>query len=203
MNNIIEKLRWITGASLLAGALGIGVVGITIASSDNANRDHEAYYESDHDNDDKGDHLRGSTAPAPDLYVDECGACHLAYPAALLPERSWSALMSGLDNHFGDNAELDDETRAEITAYLARFAAGHGGGRTARRMLQGLDGKTPLRITELPYFVREHDEVPARLVRDNPEVGSFSQCDTCHRDAAKGLFDEDTVDIPGYGRWDD
>jgi hypothetical protein len=36
------------------------------------------------------------------------------------------------------------------------------------------------RITETPYFIRKHHRVPARLVTDNPEVGSFSQCNRCH-----------------------
>ena len=200
MSSITEKLRWVAGASLLAGALGVGAIGITAASSDNANRNHDGRYRSADDDD---DYRRGSGAPKFDPYADECGACHLAYPAGLLPERSWRAIMAGLDDHFGDNAELDEATRIEISDYLSRFAADQGGAQRGRRMLRGLDGETPLRITELPYFVREHDEVPARLVRDNPDVGSFSQCDACHRDASRGLFDEDTVDIPGHGRWDD
>jgi hypothetical protein len=62
---------------------------------------------------------------------------------------------------------------------------------------------TPIRITELPYFTRKHREVPERMVSGNPDVGSFTQCDACHKDAAKGKFDEDTVVIPGFGRWDD
>ena len=41
------------------------------------------------------------------------------------------------------------------------------------------------------------------MVADNAEVGSFSSCEKCHKDAARGLFDEDLVDIPGFGRWDD
>ena len=41
------------------------------------------------------------------VYKEECGSCHMAYPPGLLPARSWTKVMSGLDNHFGDNAELD------------------------------------------------------------------------------------------------
>ena len=61
----------------------------------------------------------------------------------------------------------------------------------------------PLRITELPYFVHEHDEIPARLIADNDKVESLSQCNACHRGAERGQFDEDDVVIPGFGRWDD
>ena len=48
-----------------------------------------------------------------------------------------------------------------------------------------------------------HDEIPPRMVKDNPEVGSFSQCNSCHRGAAEGVYNEHQVSIPGYGRWED
>jgi hypothetical protein len=41
------------------------------------------------------------------------------------------------------------------------------------------------------------------MVTGNPEVVSFSRCETCHRGAEQGDFDEHGVRIPGYGRWDD
>ncbi|MBT6616074.1 MAG: cytochrome C, partial [Deltaproteobacteria bacterium] len=31
----------------------------------------------------------------------------------------------------------------------------------------------------------------------------LSNCTSCHKEAEKGIFDDDTVLIPGYGRWDD
>ncbi len=54
-----------------------------------------------------------------------------------------------------------------------------------------------------PYFRREHDEIPPRLVRNNEEVGSFSNCQACHRNAETGIYNEHQVVIPGVGRWDD
>ena len=71
-------------------------------------------------------------------------------------------------------------------------------------MLQNNNAKQPLmRITETSYFKKEHDEIPPKMVKDNPEVGSFSRCDACHTRAADASFDEDEVRIPGYGRWED
>ena len=37
----------------------------------------------------------------------ECGSCHVAYPAQLLPATSWQRLMKGLDKHFGTDASVD------------------------------------------------------------------------------------------------
>ena len=117
---------------------------------------------------------------------------------------AWQRIMGSLDDHFGENAELDPATTAELSDYLVSAAAGADGAWIARKLQRGMDaGNPPLRITELPYFKHEHDEVPARLVRDNPKVGSFSRCEACHQDAERGMFDEHKVSIAGYGRWDD
>ncbi|RME83879.1 MAG: hypothetical protein D6771_05205 [Zetaproteobacteria bacterium] len=49
-------------------------------------------------------------------YQEACGECHFAYFPGLLPARSWKRLMEpkNLENHFGENAELDEEDRRYI-----------------------------------------------------------------------------------------
>jgi hypothetical protein len=165
----------------LIGLALLAVAGLVMGSS------------SEHDEDGEHGYRSSLRAPAFEPYQTECGSCHLAYPPGLLPARSWEALMDGLADHFGDNAELPAADAAAIRDYLV----GHAGDRRVR------GDRTPLRITETRYFRHKHDEVPPRLVRDNPEVGSFSNCQACHRKAEAGSFDEHTVNIPGYGRWDD
>ena len=64
-------------------------------------------------------------------------------------------------------------------------------------------GPWPLRITELRGFKSEHNEIPQRFIQGNDKIGSLSQCDSCHKDAQRGYFDEDRIVIPGFGRWDD
>lgn len=134
-------------------------------------------------------------------YTQECASCHMAYPAWLLPAESWSALMNGLEDHFGENAELDVETRNHIENYLVKSTTSlHG---NYRKMLRNAESEAPLRITELPYFRRKHHEIPSRYIQGNAKVSSLSQCNACHRRAEQGDFDEDDVVIPGVGRWDD
>ncbi|MCF6280622.1 MAG: diheme cytochrome c [Candidatus Polarisedimenticolaceae bacterium] len=138
------------------------------------------------------------------LYLDECGSCHFAYQPGLLPIASWEKIMSSLDNHFGENAELADEERAQIRNYLLDSAAGRTNRKISVKFIRSLrDGQVPLRISEIPYFIHEHDELSRKMVQDNPEVKSFSRCDACHSDADKGIFDEDAINIPGFGRWED
>lgn len=136
-----------------------------------------------------------------EIYQAECGSCHMAYPAQLLPTDSWVRMMGALGDHFGENAELDDKSAQQIGDFLIQTSRPVDG--QYRRMLRNLDGQTPLRITELPYFRHEHNEIPSRLIQGNDKVGSLSQCDACHRGAGKGWFDEDNVVIPGVGRWHD
>jgi hypothetical protein len=124
------------------------------------------------------------------LTLKECGGCHLAFPPAMLPAASWRKLMAGLDDHFGDDASLDADTAAQITRYLVANA-GDGGARHSARLLRGLGADAaPLRITELPRWVREHDEVPRREWTSK-EVGSKANCAACHADAEKGYFEDD------------
>ena len=118
-------------------------------------------------------------------WKSECGSCHVAYPPQLLPASSWRAVMSGLDKHFGSDASLDQQTFAEVGAFLEKNA---GRERAA-------SGKPVLRITETNWFVREHDEV-SRAVWTSPKVKSPSNCTACHRGADSGDFGEHSVRIP-------
>ena len=148
--------------------------------------------------------LNSVTAINNPAYKEECGSCHLAYPSGLLPARSWEKVMHGLENHFGDNAELDTETQQSITSFLLTNSADKSGYRHSKKINRSIKlNQTPIRITKTPYFIHEHDEIPSRYVKSNPKVGSFSQCDTCHAKAEQGSYNEQNVHIPGYGRWDD
>lgn len=120
-------------------------------------------------------------------WQSECGSCHLAYPPRLLPADGWKAVMGSLDKHFGVDASVDAGTDAAIRRYLlSRAPASVRGGAAA----------DPRRITQAGWFMREHDEVPAAAWR-HPGVGSPANCAACHRDAAQGSFDEESVRIPG------
>lgn len=145
-----------------------------------------------------------TTTSAAAVYKDECASCHMAYPSQLLPARSWVKILDSLDKHFGDNASLDPETIKTLKTYLQANSADSADSRRARRITRSLAAdETPLRITELPYFRREHREIPARYITANPKVKSLSNCVACHAGAEQGRFNEHDVKIPGYGRWDD
>jgi hypothetical protein len=185
-------MKALTISLISVGILGLAVSQVSFSDSDD---DHEQRF---------WQRTSGVTPVQDPLYEEECGGCHFAYPPSLLPQRSWQAIMSGLEDHFGDNAELDSENHQAISQFLMENSAEHSSGRRSQHMLRGLSAQqTPLRITELPRFRHEHDEVPKRVLHNNPELSSLSQCPACHRDAKEGYFSERHINIPGYGRWDD
>lgn len=136
----------------------------------------------DDDEDDEG--RRPVRAPMPAVYVEECGSCHVPYPARGLPASSWRALMAGLDRHFGNDASL---APAQADAIRGWLLAGAG--------TRPADPAAPLRLTRAPWFVREHREVPAPLWR-SPAVKSAANCAACHRGAERGVFSEHDVRLP-------
>lgn len=136
-------------------------------------------------------------------WLSECGSCHLAYSPGLLPKRSWTALLAGLDDHFGDVATLDPATVAKLQAYADANAADVAPYRLSASLARASAGRTPTRILDIGGLRHEHQEFPLSWVVDNPEVKSLSNCAACHRGAAEGNFDEHQVQIPGHARRDD
>ena len=138
-------------------------------------------------------------------YQEECGSCHFACQSGLLPGKSWEKLLheKALADHFGDNAELDTDTRAAIRAFALENAAGKSYYKRARKIAVATEDETPLRITEVRYIKRKHHEIPEKMVKGNKDVKSLSYCDACHTRAKEGVYDEDTVRIPNFPEWDD
>ncbi len=137
------------------------------------------------------------------LHKKECSTCHTAYQAYFLPAASWEKIMAGLNKHFGENAELGAEEQAAITQYLVANAADHGKDKRGARVMSALSGKeTPLRLTETPYIIKMHHEVPKKIFVNNPKLKSLSDCGACHPGAANGNYDEHQVKIPGTKNWE-
>ena len=129
-------------------------------------------------------------------WQQECSSCHLAYPPSLLPKASWRGVMAGLEQHFGENASLDPATRADILRFLETYAADSGSSRMGDKVMRrAAPDAAPLRITETRWFVREHHDV-SRTTWSRKSIGSAANCAACHREAERGVFDEDTVRIP-------
>lgn len=129
-------------------------------------------------------------------YAKECGACHLAYQPQLLPKRSWIKIMDTLDNHFGENASLDEAVRTQILSYVVGNSAEVGRSEASRKILSSInDTDTPLRISDTAYFKRKHRKIQPDVFR-RKSILSPSNCAGCHPAAEKGDFNEHRVKIP-------
>lgn len=180
------RTRWL-------GFLGVAALAAsaTVAS---ASHDHDHHGDHERDRAHGGKHERGRRArptadPAAEaVYRKECGACHVAYAPDLLPPAAWRTLLDGLDQHFGQDAAVDDATRATLARWLA--AADPSADASTR------DAAIPLpRITEQGWFARKHRKIAPAVVR-RASVGTMSNCAACHRGAADWDFDEHRVMIP-------
>ncbi len=61
--------------------------------------------------------------------------------------------------------------------------------------MKSLNGKTPLRITEIPYIQRKHRGIEPEVL-NRKTIGSLSNCIACHTTAEQGNFNEGYVTIP-------
>ena len=145
--------------------------------------DHEdEEYEYEHDDQYRNQAQRLNN----ETWRSECGECHVAYPPMMLPASSWRAVMEDLSHHFGVDASLDPQTRAEITDFLIKHA-----GREPSRTTEPL-----LRITETRWFKDEHQEELPASIWQHPQVKSAANCEACHVQAAQGDYDEDNIRLP-------
>lgn len=143
----------------------------------------------------KKNHIEGasrsavtSSLAAPPIYQKECGACHMAYPAGLLPIGSWQHLIANLNQHFGNDASLDKASTSEITRYLASAAGSYK--RVSEMPAQD-------RITQSSWFSRKHDRHVNASTWTRAAIGNRGNCAACHSGAEQGNFNEHSVRIPG------
>ncbi len=137
---------------------------------------------------------RRMPANVPMAYSQECGACHVVYPPALLPAASWRRQMAGLDKHYGSDASIDTASAQQIGAWLQAHAG------TYKRVRE----EPPQdRITRAAWFARKHDGIDSASWR-LPAVKSAANCNACHPGAERGDYEDDAVRMPAgatTNRW--
>jgi cytochrome b len=138
---------------------------------------------------------RGVTAiPTHDAWQSECGACHIAFHPSLLPAKSWSAIMAGLDRHFGEDASLDQARTMEIADFLVGHSAETQDTMPAN-LFRLVNPERPLEITATHFWQQAHRNIPVEVFTGKM-VGAKQACNACHADAASGLFAPQSISIP-------
>lgn len=139
------------------------------------------------------------------LYIKECASCHFGYQPGLLNQKSWNIVMNNLADHFGVDASLEKEDFDAIYKYIMENSANNA--MQYKRSVKiansiASTNKEIDAITKVPYFIKEHREIPKRLIAQE-EVKSLANCTACHTTAKEGYYGERGIKIPNYGRWDD
>ncbi len=178
--------------SIIAGALMVGAVfplAVQAGQERHKDRNHE---EGEGHRAGRTSHFKPVTNQT---YNTTCGGCHLAYPSMLLPASSWKKIVDQLEDHFGEQVPIDPQSKEIINRYLMENGAERSSSKEAVKIMRCLKGKTPSRITEIPYIRRLHRKIPLEVF-NRKKIGSLSNCLACHQTADRGNFDEHYVAIP-------
>ena len=115
----------------------------------------------------------------------ECGSCHLAYPPATLPLRSWVRTFAEQQEHFGEDLGLGKAMIDKLMAHAASPASASWA--EWRLASSALATEAPLRVSELPYWRHAHRRLPDPAFQAPTGAGRHD-CEACHADAASGIF---------------
>ena len=91
--------------------------------------------ENDNDDHDRNDYLKPVTNQA---YKETCGECHLAYQPELLPSASWLKILNRLDDHFGEEIGVDQNTIKNISEYLKANSAEKSSAKRSKKIMRSL-----------------------------------------------------------------
>lgn len=126
------------------------------------------------------------------LFVNECASCHTLYPPSLLPQQSWVKLMGDLSNHFGDDASLELADNRSILKYLLEHSAEVSRQEMSVKMMQTLQNRDIIAITQTPFWKRTHREI-ASVVFQSSHIKSRANCKACHSDVEQGLIEDTAI----------
>jgi cytochrome b len=141
------------------------------------------------------DTARATKAVVSGPWQKECGSCHLAYAPSLLPMRSWDRMFAEQEKHFGEDLSLshgaikalNDEAQASAPATWAE-----------RKLVDSIpQADAPLRISEAPFWVHVHHDLPASAFKAPVSTGRHD-CEACHVDAASGIFHPRMIQKPTH-----
>lgn len=98
------------------------------------------------------------------LYLENCGSCHVALPPEVMPTDTWRQLLLDLNEHYGNSVEpILRPSLLAMWSYIRQFS----------RPLKEKEA-TPYRLTQSRYFKALHPQVKF------PETVRPSTCVSCH-----------------------
>lgn len=128
-------------------------------------------------------------------FYDECISCHTLYPPFLLPKASWEKVMDNLEDHFGDDASLEDDVKESIKAYLLKNAAENSTKESAYKGLKSIGDKDIIAYTDSEFWKKRHEEIDKEIFKAK-NIKSKANCKACHLNIEKGIIEDENIKIP-------
>lgn len=100
--------------------------------------------------------------------------------------------MSDLENHFGDDAYVEEETHNIILKFLEQNSAETSTKEAAFMILDSLKNKDIIAITKSNYWKKTHKNIDNNIF-SNSLVKSKANCKACHNDIEKGLIEDENI----------
>ena len=100
--------------------------------------------------------------------------------------------MGDLENHFGDDASLDEKTNQDILTFLLKNSAETSTMQASWNFLNSIGDKDIIALSKTSYWERKHKKIPKEAFK-NEKVKSVANCKACHSDIEKGLIENENI----------
>ena len=100
--------------------------------------------------------------------------------------------MGDLENHFGDDASLDEKTNQDILTFLLKNSAETSTMQASWNFLNSIGDKDIIALSKTTYWERKHKKIPKEFFK-NENVKSVANCKACHSDIEKGLIENENI----------
>ena len=100
--------------------------------------------------------------------------------------------MGDLENHFGDDASLDEKTNQDILTFLLKNSAETSTMQASWNFLNSIGDKDIIALSKTTYWERKHKKIQKEVFK-NEKVKSVANCKACHSDIEKGLIENENI----------
>ena len=100
--------------------------------------------------------------------------------------------MGDLENHFGDDASLDEKTNQDILTFLLKNSAETSTMQASWNFLNSIGDKDIIALSKTTYWERKHKKIPKEVFKKE-KVKSVANCKACHSDIEKGLIENENI----------
>ena len=128
-----------------------------------------------------------------DIFVEECASCHILYPPHLLPQKAWNKMMDNLEEHFGDDASVDDSSNKIIRKYLLNNSSETSNKQASVYIMK--EYMNEIAISDTSYWKDIHKNINKKIFQSK-KIRTKSNCKACHTNFENGLIENEDINIP-------